>query len=37
MTKAELVEEVARGIELAKRDAELLVEIALVEGVRKIV
>ncbi len=30
MTKAELVEDVARATELTKRDAELLVEIALV-------
>lgn len=29
MTKAELVEDVARATELTKRDAELLVEIAL--------
>ncbi len=38
MIKAELVEEVARATELTKRDAELLVEIALgsiVEALRR--
>jgi integration host factor subunit beta len=38
MTKAELVEDVARATELTKRDAELLVEIALgsiVEALRR--